>query len=257
MTEKKILIVEDNAIVARETSERLKHLGYTVTGIAARGTDAIENARTSRPDLILMDINLKGDMDGIETATKIAEFSDAPVIYLTAYSDDETLQRARKTKPLAYLVKPFKERELYSNIELAMHRAKSEKVMTRSRQMEDLISSFSTLKEGVIVTDNEEKILFMNRSASALTGFSPGEILDQSLDSVVKIQRGDPALESILAKKPSGCPVLQEIRMKVTLVARSGQGIPVVTETIAINPVNGIPEGYALLFWPQTTSNDK
>ena len=87
MAEKKILIVEDNEIVALETSERLKRLGYIVTGIAATGADAVALARSTQPDLILMDINLKGPMDGITAAEQIGAFLDVPVIYLTAYSD--------------------------------------------------------------------------------------------------------------------------------------------------------------------------
>lgn len=249
MGEKKILIVEDNELVALETNERLKRLGYAVTGIATTGDDAVALARSTMPDLILMDINLKGEMDGITATEQIATFLDVPVIFLTAYSDDATLQRARKTKPVAYLIKPFKERELYSNIELAMHRAKSEKVMKRSSQMEELISTFSAMNEGIIVTDNQEQILYMNHSASLLTGFFADEILNNPVTSIFNIERGDPALETIFNNKPSGCPVLQEIRMNVNLLARSGKSIPITTETIAINNVNGIPEGYALVFW--------
>jgi PAS domain S-box-containing protein len=249
MTEKKILIVEDNEIVALETSERLKRLGYNVTGIAATGTDAVALARSTQPDLILMDINLKGPMDGIIAAEHIGAFLDVPVIYLTAYSDDATLQRAMKTKPVAYLIKPFKERELYSNIELALHRAKSEKVMKKSSQIEELIGTFSEMKEGVIVTDENEQILYLNRSASVLTGFSEDECVKSPITSVFKIQRGDPALEKLLNNKTSGCPVLQEVRMNVNLLTRSGTSLHVITETIAINDAQGTPEGYALLFW--------
>jgi len=258
MAEKKILIVEDNEIVALETNERLIRLGYIVTGIAATGNDAVALARSTLPDLILMDINLKGEMDGITATEQIAVFLDAPVIFLTAYSDDATLQRAKKTKPLAYLIKPFKERELYSNIELAMHRAKSEKAMKRSSQMEELIGTFSAMNESVIVTDKEEQIIYMNHPASALTGFSADECLNSPVTSVFTIQRGDPALETILNNKPSGCPVLQEIRMNVILLTRSEKGIPVITETIAINDANGTSGGYALIFWiPQKETQQK
>ncbi|MEI7856567.1 MAG: response regulator [Methanomicrobiales archaeon] len=259
MAEKKILIVEDNEIVALETSERLKRLGYIVTGIAATGADAVALARSTQPDLILMDINLKGPMDGITAAEQIGAFLEVPVIYLTAYSDDATLQRAMKTKPVAHLIKPFKERELYSNIEMALYRSKSEKTMKISSQMEELISTFSAMNEGVIVTDKSEQILFMNRAASILTGFSADECVKNPVTSVFTIQRGDPALEKILAGKPSGFPVLQEVRLNLSLVTRSGTSIPVVAETIHINDVHGTPEGYALLFWtpPQDTERER
>lgn len=249
MTEKKILIVEDNAIIARETSERLKRLGYAVTGIAARGSDAIENARTTKPDLILMDINLKGEMDGIEAVGKIAEFSDAPVIYLTAYSDDATLQRAMLTKPVAYLIKPFKERELYSNIEMAIYKHKAEKETCRPDETDDIIKAFADLPESVIVTDNDDNILFMNRAASQLTGFSAEETTGTPVANVFLMQQGDPGLEACLKRKPTGFPLLQEERINVVLISRSGAKIPVITEATAITDSEGNPEGFALLFW--------
>ncbi|ACL15443.1 ATP-binding response regulator [Methanosphaerula palustris] len=249
MIEKKILIVEDNAIIARETSERLKRLGYTVTGIAARGIDAIENVRASLPDLILMDINLKGEMDGIEAAGKIGEFSDAPVIYLTAYSDDLTLQRAMQTKPVAYLIKPFKERELYSNIEMAIYKHKAEKKTGISDETDEIIRAFADLPECVIVTDNEDRILFMNRSASHLIGFSAEETLGSLISTVFTIRRGSPRLEETLKKKSTGFPLLQEERIRVDLITRGGSSVPVITEATAITDSLGIREGFALVFW--------
>ena len=120
MTGRKILIVEDNAIVALETKERLRRLGYVVAGVTGTGKDAISLACSINPDLILMDINLKGDMDGITAAEQIAAFCPAPVIYITAYSNETTKERALKTNPSAYLVKPFREQELYRSIELAL-----------------------------------------------------------------------------------------------------------------------------------------
>jgi len=120
MNGKKILIVEDNAIVALETKERLTRLGYSITGVIGTGSDAIRIARTTCPDLILMDIRIKGDLDGIGVAEKIAEFCTAKVIFITAYSNDETLARAQKMHPVAYLVKPYKEQMLYSAIEQAL-----------------------------------------------------------------------------------------------------------------------------------------
>ena len=119
MTGKKILIVEDNAIVALELKERLSRIGYAIVGIAGTGHDAINLARKTEPDLILMDINLKGDMDGIMVAEQIGTFRKVPVIFITACSNEETKNRAMKIAPAAYLVKPFKEQELYSSIEKA------------------------------------------------------------------------------------------------------------------------------------------
>ena len=249
MTEKKILVVEDNAIIARETSERLKRLGYTVTGIVARGSDAVENARTNRPDLILMDINLKGEIDGIEAAGQIAEFSDAPVIYLTAYSDDATLQRAMQTKPVAYLIKPFKERELYSNIEMAIYKHKVEKKTGMSEETDEIIRALADLPECVIVVDNGNRILFLNRSASRLTGFSADETRGTPISTVFRIP-GEAHEQSETPENETGeFPLHEEERIRTLLVTRNGTTVPVITEATAITDSKGTREGFALVFW--------
>ena len=120
MAEGRILIVEDEHIVAMGIKRMLKSLGYTVTGVASSGKDAISKAESTFPDLILMDIMLKGELDGVEAAKEIKERFDVPIVYLTAYSDSNILERVKKTGPSGYIVKPFDEKDLYSNIEIAM-----------------------------------------------------------------------------------------------------------------------------------------
>ena len=107
MPKEKILIVEDERIVAEEMRQTLQKMGFTVTGVVSKGQDAIKAVSENPPDLILMDIRLKGEMDGITAAGVIMEKFSIPVIYLTAYSDDETIQRAKMTKPLGYILKPL------------------------------------------------------------------------------------------------------------------------------------------------------
>lgn len=127
MAEGRILIVEDEHIVAMGIKRMLKSLGYTVTGVASSGKDAISKAESTFPDLILMDIMLKGELDGVEAAKDIKERFDVPIVYLTAYSDSNILERVKKTGPSGYIVKPFDEKDLYSNIEIALHRSRKEK----------------------------------------------------------------------------------------------------------------------------------
>ncbi len=127
MAEGRILIVEDEHIVAMGIKRMLKGLGYTVTGIASSGDDAIGKAESTFPDLVLMDVMLKGDMDGVEAAKEIKKLFGIPVVYLTAYSDSNVLERAKKTGPLGYIIKPFDEKDLHSNIEIALHRYRTEK----------------------------------------------------------------------------------------------------------------------------------
>ncbi|NBD33798.1 MAG: response regulator [Cyanobacteria bacterium] len=126
MSAKKILIVEDEAVVSLDISRRLEKMGYEVMGRLASGEEAINLIQEERPDLVLMDINLQGEMDGIETATKLYREYNLPVIYLTAYAGQSTLERAKESKPYGYILKPFKERELHAAIEIAISRHETE-----------------------------------------------------------------------------------------------------------------------------------
>ena len=115
-----ILIVEDESIVALDIQDKVEHLGYDVLAVVSSGEKAIEEVKKSQPDLVLMDIVLKGEIDGIETAERIRKHFDIPIIYLTAHSDTQTLNRAKITGPFGYLVKPFVDSELRSAIEVVL-----------------------------------------------------------------------------------------------------------------------------------------
>jgi DNA-binding NtrC family response regulator len=127
MSKATILIVEDEAIIAKDLSQQLTCLGYEVLGITAAGEEAVTLARERRPDVVLMDIRLQGRMDGIKAAEAIGRDGKAPVIYLTAHSDSVTLQRAKLTGPFGYILKPFEERELETQIEIALYKHKLER----------------------------------------------------------------------------------------------------------------------------------
>jgi len=127
MENAQILVVEDENIVAMEIQFRLEGLGYVVPTVASCGEEAIQKAEATRPDLVLMDIKLKGEMDGIEAAERIRTCFDIPVVYITAYADKNTLQRAKITAPYGYILKPFEERELHANIEIAIYKHQMEK----------------------------------------------------------------------------------------------------------------------------------
>jgi len=127
MKKAKILVVEDQNIVALNIRNKLKNLGYTVPATAATGEEAIRKAELTGADLVLMDIMLKGDMDGISAAQEIKSLFGIPILYLTAYTDEETLGRAKMTEPAGYISKPFKEEDLHSNIEMALHKHRLEK----------------------------------------------------------------------------------------------------------------------------------
>lgn len=134
MNSSQILIVEDESIVAMDIESRLQHLGYSVVGTVASGEEAIRVASDTLPDLVLMDIMLEGDIDGIEAAAHIQKNLDIPIVFLTAFSEHLTLQRAKESDPYGYILKPFQERELHANIEIALHKHRLEKQLRESEE---------------------------------------------------------------------------------------------------------------------------
>ena len=122
MSGERILLVEDDDIIAKVTDWRLKNLGYEVCGRAVSASEAMELVVKAMPDLVLMDINIKGDVDGIDTANMIKKGFNIPVVYVTSHSDGPTIERARATKPDGFIVKPFDDNDLRGAIELALKR---------------------------------------------------------------------------------------------------------------------------------------
>jgi PAS domain S-box-containing protein len=142
----RVLIVEDEVIVAEDIAGKLRELGYDVCGSAVRGEEAVELVRKERPNLVLMDIRLKGAMDGVQAAEQVRREHDVPVIYLTAHSDRATLERAKLTDPFGYVLKPFDERELHTHIEMALYRHDADRKLRDSRRaalsvMEDSVAA--------------------------------------------------------------------------------------------------------------------
>src|SRR6056297_744004 len=133
MASVRILLVEDESIVAMDMERRLSALGYSVIEHVLSGEDAVAKAEQEKPDLILMDIHLKGKMDGIQAAERIKSSLGTPVIYITAYSDETTLSRAKVTEPFGYILKPFQEREIYSTIEMALYKYKIEQELKSAK----------------------------------------------------------------------------------------------------------------------------
>src|SRR5687768_14700973 len=129
-----MLVVEDERIVSMDLQRRLKTMGYDVVGAAVSGEEAIEKAESLRPDMVLMDIMLDGQLDGIQAAEIIRERFHIPVIYLTAYADTSTLERAKVTEPFGYILKPFEERELHGHIEIALYKHRMEKRLKESEE---------------------------------------------------------------------------------------------------------------------------
>src|SRR5262249_19051075 len=158
---------------AKDIHNRLRRFGYEVTAIASTGEEAIQKAVETKPDLALLDIRLHGETDGVVVAEQIREQLHIPVVYLTAYTDEETLRRAKLTEPFGYLVKPFGERELHSTIEIALHRHAMERRLQESEQW--LQTTLMSIGDGVIAVDVEERVRSINRVAAELTGWQQEE----------------------------------------------------------------------------------
>jgi DNA-binding LytR/AlgR family response regulator len=135
MAAKKIVVVEDESIVSKDIQQSLKKLGYIVVGAAATGEKAIELVDEFEPDLVLMDIMLKGQMSGIDAAGVIKERHSIPVIYLTAYADENTLSKAKVTEPYGYIIKPFKEVDIHTSIEMALYKHEKNQEVEKERDL--------------------------------------------------------------------------------------------------------------------------
>lgn len=144
-----ILVVEDEKIIAKDIANVLKKFGYAVPAIASSGEEAIRRLEEMPVDLVLMDIVLKGDIDGIEAAKRITERFNIPVVHLTAYADEDTLSRVKETRPFGYIIKPFKERELYTTIEIALHnhRQSLENRKLEEKRIEELRQKLQQLQQ--------------------------------------------------------------------------------------------------------------
>ncbi|MCX9013110.1 MAG: response regulator [Candidatus Methanoperedens sp.] len=232
-TVKQILVVEDEIIIAEDIQRKLEKRGYAVPVIVSSGEEAVKKTEENNPDLVLMDIVIHGKMDGIEAAEQIRSRFDIPVVYLTAYADEKTLERAKITEPFGYLIKPFKERELQITIEIALYKHKMEKRLKESeRKLREsnkwLAAVIESIGDAVIATDPEGTIKLMNPIAEALTGWKQEDALGMPLTTVFNIisEETDKHIEN---------PVTKAIREEIffgladhtVLVTKEGMEIPV------------------------------
>jgi len=193
-----ILIVEDEGMIALELKHRLERAGYRVQAIADNGDDAIRSVTSARPDLVLMDIRLRGPRDGIETADEIRRRFHVPVMFVTAHADRETLERAKITEPFGYIVKPFHGVDFRAQIEVAIWKQKMENKLRVSEAW--LSATCHNVAEGLIATDSEGNIAFMNGPASHLTGWDWREA------------KGKPLLEVFQAfEEQTGFPMIHPL----------------------------------------------
>ena len=181
----KILVVEDERVVAEDIQRVLEQFGYEVPALAACGEDAIKYADQFLPDLILMDIVIRGQMTGIEAAGKISEKHNIPIIYLTAYADAKTIENAKATAPFGYILKPFNNNEIQTTIEMAIYKHRMD---MRLRESEAWLSTtLQSIGDGVIATDDKGNIKFVNKVALDLLEYNKDEILLKKINDVFKM----------------------------------------------------------------------
>ena len=173
----KILVVEDEGITALDIQARLKSLGYTVSAAVSSGEEAIASVQTLRPDLVLMDIVLKGPLDGVQAAGKIRSLFNIPVVYLTAFSDADTLKRAKITEPFGFVLKPFEERDLQTTIEMALYKHMMEEKLRESEREKTLI--FDSTADVIFFHDTDLRIRWANRAAGMAMRENPENLKGQ------------------------------------------------------------------------------
>jgi PAS domain S-box-containing protein len=240
----KILVVEDECILAINLKENLEILGYIVSGIADTGESAIEQAATLNPNLILMDIRLQGGMDGIQAAEHIWDQFQIPVIYVTGHSDKSTVERAATTFPFGYLLKPIREKELYVAIQTALNRYKREQFLsTVLKQMGD----------AVVVVDAQLRVKYLNRVGESITGWTLDEIRDQQVTETI-------CFVDEYTKQPIEHPLVLALEQQTTvykndrtlLVTKDNATLPVADSATPLKDNEGIVTGAVLVFRDDT-----
>lgn len=246
-----VLIVEDESIVAEDIETSLLELGYEVAAKTGSAKNAIELARKHRPDLVLMDIVLKGEQDGVHAAGQIASQFDIPVVFLTAYSDKSTLNRAKLTDPFGYITKPFQDKDLSIAIELALFKHQQQKVLKENRSRLD--TTLKSIGDPVITTDKNCRVTFLNLAAQVLTGWSEDEIIGKPVQDIFKLK--DPRTFEELV-----CPVTQAIETGNSvslegwflLTRKDGSTLPVGDCIAPIKNERGDTLGAVLIFQNMT-----
>jgi PAS domain S-box-containing protein len=221
------MVVEDEAIIALDIQRQLTNAGFSVAGRAQTAESAFQQIEREHPDIVLMDIRLKGEMDGVQAASIIRSRYALPVIYLTAHTDGPTLERARDTEPFGYLVKPLVDTNVKATITMALHKHRMERELENSRKL--LSTILHGLPDAVVVARASGEVLFLNHVAERITGWTLQEAAGKSLFQVATIHNhdGSPLTVQLLQSMGGeGSPTIR-IPPHCTLIAKDGKRIDV------------------------------
>ncbi|WP_080806443.1 putative bifunctional diguanylate cyclase/phosphodiesterase [Halomicronema hongdechloris] len=242
-----ILVVEDERLIARDIQAILEDLGYVVPEIVDAGEQAILKAAELQPDLILMDIHLIGEMDGIMAAHEISAQFEIPIIYLTAHADEHTLARAKLTGPFGYILKPFEERELRTTIEIALYKHQIEQQLQQKQEW--LATILGSMGDGVVATDQQGRVTFMNQVAQGLTGWDievacgrPVELILPFISQDTEASIPHPITQALADERTVYLP------NNALLLSTSGHKIPVGDSASPIRSARGNITGAVMVF---------
>ena len=242
----RILIVEDERITAEDLRDILTDLGYEIVDAVSSGAEAIRRAEETAPDLALMDIRIKGEMDGTQVARVLRSRFNIPVIYLTAHADAETLDRAKAAQPLGYITKPFQEGELHASIEMALYKHAQD---VKARRREDLLSStLRAIDEGVVSVDREGVVALVNTAAEVWTGWSAEEAQGKPLETVFDLvdASGQPVPAPLARVFDEG--TIEELARGVLLRTRNDEQRPIEGSVAPIRDHEGAVSGAVIIF---------
>jgi CheY-like chemotaxis protein len=253
MSGRHILVVEDERIVAADMISELERFGYEVSGVASTADEAVARAVRDRPDLVLMDVHLKGGRDGVAAAREIRDRCGTPVVYLSAFDDPETVARAAETAPYGYLLKPYEERELHTTIETALAKHRAEQRLAESERW--LAGTLAGIDDAVIAADPGNQVHLVNLAAESLTGCRAGEAVGLPLAAVCALvsTAGAVALEDLADR--AVCESREVVLPAGTdVVARNGRKTPVEGSLCPIYDPGGQFLGTALTLRPARRS---
>ncbi|MCR0985056.1 ATP-binding response regulator [Roseomonas populi] len=247
MKSARILIVENDRIVARDLAQQLARLGHVVAGTTSHGEEAADRVLDTGAELVLMDIHLDDGMDGVTAAQEIRDRCGVPVIFLTAYADETTVRRASRTEPFGYLLKPFEALQLMTVIELALFKHAAERELRISERR--YATTLSSIADGVISTDGKAKIIFINPVAEALTGWSREEAMGRNITEVFQVENGitregveDPVVRALRSGLAESLPPHSVLR------SRNGGEVPVDDSGAPVLGDDGAVLGAVLVF---------
>lgn len=244
MKKPRIVIVEDDMIIAKDIKSTVEAHGYQVAGMVTTGEEAVLKTGELLPDLVIMDVKLKGELDGIDAALQIKDLYDTPIVYLTSYVDDKTIGRAKITGPLGYILKPYEEIELCTALEIALYKDSLDKKM---REHERWLSTIlKSIGDAVIATDKDGSIKFINPVAEHLTGWSADETLNRPLSDIYTLKEMTlPAASENMADSLPDSSFHSEERL---LLRRDKQEIPIDETSAPIINEKGEVTGTVLVF---------